>query len=29
MLSGTEISQPESGLSVREWDELMNIIGKK
>jgi len=26
MLKGEKIEQPESGLSVREWDELMKLI---
>jgi hypothetical protein len=26
MLKGENIKQPESGLSTREWDELMKLI---
>jgi hypothetical protein len=29
MISGKKVSQEESGLSKREWDELMLVLGKK
>ena len=29
MISGKKVSQEESGLSKREWDELMVVLGKK
>jgi len=28
MIVGKKVSQEESGLSKREWDELMNILDK-
>jgi len=28
MIAGKKVSQEESGLSKREWDELMNVLNK-